>query len=125
MEFDIHLMGNLMPCVEASDVIFAASGSEELLVGKEDLVGLSVASAAVGGVRRFIDISVPRNIAPGINELDSAIVYNVDDLKEVGAGVGGGAGPWLGLDREGRRGGGRRAGSASGTRGWQWQGVQL
>jgi glutamyl-tRNA reductase len=39
---------------------------------------------AVGGVRRFIDISVPRNIAPGINaEQHRAIVYNVDDLKEV------------------------------------------
>lgn len=41
------------------------------------------AAAQVGGVRRFVDISVPRNIAPNINELDSAIVYNVDDLKEV------------------------------------------
>lgn len=39
----------------------------------------------VGAVRRFIDISVPRNIAPNLNELDGAIVYNVDDLKEVGA----------------------------------------
>ena len=38
----------------------------------------------VGGVRRFVDISVPRNIAPQLNELEGkAIVYNVDDLKEV------------------------------------------
>jgi len=35
-------------------------------------------------VRRFVDISVPRNIAPQLNELEGqAIVYNVDDLKEV------------------------------------------
>lgn len=34
-------------------------------------------------MRRFVDISVPRNIAHNINESDSAIVYNVDDLKEV------------------------------------------
>lgn len=41
----------------------------------------------VGGVRRFVDISVPRNIAPNINaDEDAAIVYNVDDLKEVVAG---------------------------------------
>lgn len=41
----------------------------------------------VGGVRRFVDISVPRNIGPSINELQGkAIVYNVDDLKEVVAG---------------------------------------
>ena len=35
----------------------------------------------VGGQRRFVDISVPRNIAHSINELPGAIVYNVDDLK--------------------------------------------
>lgn len=41
-------------------------------------------SDVVGGVRRFVDISVPRNVAPGINaEQHAAIVYNVDDLKEV------------------------------------------
>jgi glutamyl-tRNA reductase len=34
-------------------------------------------------VRRFIDISVPRNIAPQLNDAEGAIVYNVDDLKEV------------------------------------------
>lgn len=27
MEFDIHLMDDLITCVEASDVIFAASGA--------------------------------------------------------------------------------------------------
>ena len=42
-------------------------------------------------MRRFVDISVPRNICPRINELKeagegAAIVYNVDDLKEVVAG---------------------------------------
>lgn len=41
------------------------------------------ASAAVGGVRRFFDISVPRNIAPDINEDVGGRVFNVDDLKEV------------------------------------------
>jgi len=37
--FDIRLMPDLMPCVAAADVIFAASGSEELLVHKADLAG--------------------------------------------------------------------------------------
>lgn len=70
-------------CVEESDLIFAASGSEELLVHKEDIENMPAASEKVGGVRRFVDISVPRNIAPQLNELEGAIVYNVDDLKEV------------------------------------------
>ena len=153
----------LLQCVEESDVIFAASGSEELLVHREDIESMPPASdkvrcsaprcarcaalcmprcavlrraaprrcdpvvpllaccvpalpcsscrapvlpsgsgshpwrepglaeprpgnpsPQVGGVRRFVDISVPRNIAHNINELTGkAIVYNVDDLKEV------------------------------------------
>ena len=38
----------------------------------------------MGGLRRFVDISVPRNIAASVNELEGeARVFNVDDLKEV------------------------------------------
>lgn len=48
VEFDIHLMGDLMKCVEECDVIFAASGSEELLVHREDLVAMPAASDKVG-----------------------------------------------------------------------------
>lgn len=84
VEFNIRLMPDLMQCIADSDVVFAASGSEELLVLAEDLAGMPPAPEIVGGVRRFVDISVPRNIAPDIAaEKDGAIVYNVDDLKEV------------------------------------------
>eukprot|EP00879_Flechtneria_rotunda_P008477 GHRR01008882.1.p1 GENE.GHRR01008882.1~~GHRR01008882.1.p1 ORF type:complete len:452 (+),score=130.69 GHRR01008882.1:99-1358(+) len=84
MQMEIHLMPDLMQCVQGSDVIFAASGSEELLIHAEDIKNMSKRSVVVGGVRRFVDISVPRNIAPGINAEDhGGIVYNVDDLKEV------------------------------------------
>lgn len=84
MKFNIHLMPDLMQCVENSDVIFAASGSEELLIVKEDVEKMKACGEKVAGIRRFVDISVPRNIASNINELQgSAIVYNVDDLKEV------------------------------------------
>ena len=84
VEFDIHLMPDLMKCVEESDVIFAASGSEELLVHADDVVNMAPSPEVVGGVRRFVDISVPRNISPDITEEScGSIVYNVDDLKEV------------------------------------------
>ena len=84
VEFDVHLMPEMMECVKNSDVIFAASGSEELLIHAADVAEMPKAPDAVGGVRRFFDISVPRNIAPDIT-VDScgSIVYNVDDLKEV------------------------------------------
>jgi glutamyl-tRNA reductase len=88
MEFDLKLMPDLLAETEKADVIFAASGSEELLLLKEHVSAMAPAQASVGGVRRFVDISVPRNVAPDIGELgnDVAIVYNVDDLKEVVAG---------------------------------------
>ena len=55
-----------------------------LQVHKADLAGMPRASEDVGGLRRFLDISVPRNIASDLNDLDTdARVFNVDDLKEV------------------------------------------
>lgn len=82
-DFDIRLMDDLVECVAQADVIFAASGSETILVDKELASSLPPVGQAVGGVRRFVDISVPRNIGTDVNELETAIVYNVDDLKEV------------------------------------------
>lgn len=82
---EIHLMDKLMQCTEAADLIFAASGSEDLLLKKEDIAAMGACNVA-DGKRRFVDISVPRNIANNINEIENAIVYNVDDLKEVVAG---------------------------------------
>jgi len=82
VEMDIQLMDKLMECTAAADLVFAASGSEELLLYKEDIAGMAACSIA-DGQRRFVDISVPRNIAHDINDVDGAIVYNVDDLKEV------------------------------------------
>lgn len=82
MQFDIKLMPELMDACNNSDVIFAASSSETLLVTEEDCKNFASAPEVVGA-RRFIDISVPRNFANGISDVEGNIVYNVDDLKEV------------------------------------------
>lgn len=82
MRFDIRLMPDLMACVAASDVVFVASGSESLLIRAADLAGMPPAAASVGGVRRFFDISVPRNVGADVNSVAGARVFNVDDLKE-------------------------------------------
>ena len=39
VEFDVHLMPDLMQCIAASDTIFAASGSEDILVHANDVQG--------------------------------------------------------------------------------------
>jgi glutamyl-tRNA reductase len=82
VEFDIKLMPDMMDVCNNSDVIFAASSSEEILISADDCRGFSPAPEIVGA-RRFVDISVPRNISNDVSDVDGHIVYNVDDLKEV------------------------------------------
>mmetsp|Transcript_30625 Transcript_30625/g.86619 ORF Transcript_30625/g.86619 Transcript_30625/m.86619 type:complete len:523 (-) Transcript_30625:238-1806(-) len=82
VQMEILLMDKLLDATAAADLVFAASGSEELLLNREDIEGMATCGIS-DGQRRFVDISVPRNIAPEINDLGNAIVYNVDDLKEV------------------------------------------
>ena len=76
-------MGDFLRVVAQSDVIFVASGSETLLIHGSDLAGMPAAREAVGSIRRFFDISVPRNVSPDVNEAECSRVFNVDDLKEV------------------------------------------
>lgn len=66
-----------------ADVIFTSTASESPLFMKEDVKTLPPVSSEVGGVRRFFDISVPRNVGSCVSDLEDASVYNVDDLKEV------------------------------------------
>lgn len=82
---EVRLMPDLLPVCEAADVIFAASGSEEILVDQAAVAAFRPAGTAVGGLRRFFDISVPRNIARDVSNAPGNVVFNVDDLKEVRA----------------------------------------
>ncbi|KAI6687926.1 hypothetical protein NL676_024754 [Syzygium grande] len=63
----------MINCAGEADVIFTSTASETPLFLKEHL----------GGLRLFIDISVPRNVGSCVADVSTAQVYNVDDLKEV------------------------------------------
>jgi len=82
-DIQVGLMDELLPATEAADVIFVASSAEDPLLCKAQLEAMAPASDKVGGVRRLFDISVPRNVASDVNEMETAHVFNVDDLKEV------------------------------------------
>jgi glutamyl-tRNA reductase len=63
------------------DVLIASSGAPHYILRKEDM-------KRVMGARRnrpmfLIDIAVPRNIEPSVNELESVFLYDIDDLQKV------------------------------------------
>eukprot|EP00897_Mesotaenium_endlicherianum_P002459 jgi/Mesen1/2240/ME000152S01326 len=74
---------DLMMCTAEAHVVFTSTASEVPLYMKEDIIDLPGACAISNGVRHFVDISVPRNVGACVAEVQNAVVYNVDDLKEV------------------------------------------
>ncbi|KDP35935.1 hypothetical protein JCGZ_09907 [Jatropha curcas] len=72
----------MMACASEADVIFTCTASDAPLFLKEHVQRLLPVDPKFGR-RFFIDISVPRNVEPCVSDLETAEVYNVDDLKEV------------------------------------------
>jgi len=65
--------------IKEHDIIIVSTGSEDYVINKDDIAKLSIKDSK----KFFVDISVPRNIDPAINELDNIFLYSVDDLQEV------------------------------------------
>lgn len=65
--------------IQENDIIIVSTGSEDYVISKEDIAKLNTENKK----KFFVDISVPRNIDPAINELDNIFLYSVDDLQEV------------------------------------------
>ncbi|KAL2537197.1 Glutamyl-tRNA reductase 1 [Forsythia ovata] len=76
-------LSEMLACAAEADVVFTSTASETLLFSKEQVQALLPVSPQIGGRRLFIDISVPRNVGSCVSDVETACVYNVDDLKEV------------------------------------------
>ncbi|KAI9200954.1 hypothetical protein LWI28_015661 [Acer negundo] len=76
-------LSEMLTSAAEADVVFTSTASETPLFLKEHVVDLPPADPAVGGLRLFVDISVPRNVGSCITDVETARVYNVDNLKEV------------------------------------------
>lgn len=78
-----HGLEELDGLVAEADVVLTCISADEPILDKQRL---STARRARGHRPVFlIDIGVPRNIAPDVNELDDAYLYDIDDLQEVAA----------------------------------------
>ena len=63
------------------DIIISSTGAQDYVISKSNVKGMM-------RERRnrplfFIDIAVPRNIDPQLNQLNNVFVYDIDDLNEV------------------------------------------
>lgn len=63
------------------DIVIASSGAPHYILKKEDMT--RVISARRNKPMFLIDIAVPRNIEPSVNQVDNVFLYDIDDLQEV------------------------------------------
>ncbi len=79
--------GSVVPYTEfigflpKADIVIASSGAPHYIVLKQDM--LRAIAARRNRPMFLIDIAVPRNIEPSINEIDNVFLYDIDDLQEV------------------------------------------
>jgi glutamyl-tRNA reductase len=64
-----------------TDVVISATGSSELVVTAETV--REALRARRGRSLFFVDIAVPRDLDPAINDLDGCYLFDVDDLERV------------------------------------------
>jgi glutamyl-tRNA reductase len=66
-----------------SDVVIASTASPNFVLTRE-LVG-SIVRARRGRSLFIIDIAVPRDVEPAVNELEGVYLYDIDDLEKIAA----------------------------------------
>ncbi|MFN7923092.1 MAG: hypothetical protein U0Q16_23520 [Bryobacteraceae bacterium] len=62
------------------DVVIASSGAPHYILRQDDM--RAVMSARKSRPIFLIDIAVPRNIEPSVNDLEGAFLYDIDDLQK-------------------------------------------
>jgi glutamyl-tRNA reductase len=71
----------LFDFVNQADIVISSTGAPHLVLRKEQVEKLL--AARKNRPIFFVDIAVPRNIDPAVNEIDNAYVYDIDDLAQV------------------------------------------
>jgi len=63
------------------DIIITSTGAREPILTKEDMK--LVMRARRNKPVFIVDIAVPRNVEPSVNEIDNVFLYDIDDLQKV------------------------------------------
>jgi len=72
---------DLAACIAESDIVISSTGSPTFIINKE--LGQRAMSLRRNRPMFFVDIAVPRDIDPKINEIDNIFLYDIDDLQSV------------------------------------------
>jgi len=75
----VHPLTEMMSVVAASDMVFTSTGATEPILDRAKLEGAIDGNSSL----MLFDISVPRNVAADVSEMDNVRSFNVDDLKAV------------------------------------------
>jgi len=63
------------------DIVITSSGAPHYIIVRDDMK--KVLDARRNRPMFLIDIAVPRNVEPSVNELDNVFLYDIDDLQKV------------------------------------------
>ena len=74
---------NLEEALIDADVVIASTSSQDFILDKPTVA--AALEQRRGTPVFLIDIAVPRNVAPEVNDLEDAYLYDVDDLQSVAA----------------------------------------
>ncbi len=74
-------MEELIGQLKQVDIIISSTGATEIILHKEEVK--SVMRARMNRPLFFIDIAVPRDLDPQLNDLENVYLYDIDDLSNV------------------------------------------
>ena len=69
---------------QRADIVITSTGAPQQLFGRSN--GTQFIQRRRGRPMFFIDIAVPRDVDPRMNEVDGCFVYDIDDLQQVAQG---------------------------------------
>jgi glutamyl-tRNA reductase len=73
--------GELMMTLREVDIVITSSAAPDYILQKDQV--RQIIGARKNRPMFLIDIAVPRNIEPSVNELDNVFLYDIDDLQKV------------------------------------------
>lgn len=78
-KLELEPLSEMMTVIAGSDLVFTSTSATEPLLDRAKLEATIEANRSL----MLFDISVPRNVAADVNELENVQAFNVDDLKAV------------------------------------------